>query len=228
TRAWRGVSPDRPCSVAAIHGHEGRAAASRGREAGLEAARDAFYRGDIARKIVAFMKQEGGLLSSEDLAEYRSPVGPPERRRFGDLEVFTCGAWCQGPVLLQTLALLEGTDLAGLGQNSPDYIHHITEALKLAFSDREAYYGDPAKVEVPLATLISAEYAGERRKLIRPDNAWPEMPPPGEIGRRGKHELLGRLTAREAARLRAGLGEPNLEPDTSYVCVADRHGNLFS
>src|SRR5919201_773342 len=131
---------------------EERAAAHRGREAGLEAARDAFYRGDIARKIVAFMKQEGGLLSAEDRAEYRSPVGPPERRRFGDLEVFTCGAWCQGPVLLQTLALLEGTDLAGLGQNSADYIHHVTEALKLAFADREAYYADPAFGEVPLPT----------------------------------------------------------------------------
>src|SRR5712692_2957677 len=79
------------------------AASGRGREAGLEAARDAFYRGDIARKIIAFMKEEGGLLSAEDLADYRSPVGPPERRRFGDLEVFTCGAWCEGPVLLQTL-----------------------------------------------------------------------------------------------------------------------------
>src|SRR6266446_1487932 len=194
---------------------EERSAASRGREAGLEAARDAFYRGDIARKIVGFMKQEGGLLSAEDLAEYRSPVGLPERRRFGDLEVFTCGAWCQGPVLLQTLALLEGTDLAALGQNSPDYIHHLTEALKLAFADREAYYGDPAIVEVPLATLISAEYAAERRKLIRPDKAWPEMPPPGDLGRAG-------------ARFRASIGEPNPEPDTSYVCVADRHGNLFS
>src|SRR6266853_743873 len=71
---------------------EEKAAASRSRDAGLEAARDAFYRGDIARRIVAFMKQEGGLLSAEDLAEYSSPVGPPERRRFGDLEVFTCGA----------------------------------------------------------------------------------------------------------------------------------------
>jgi gamma-glutamyltranspeptidase/glutathione hydrolase len=164
---------------------EERATASRGRDAGLEAARDAFYRGDIARKIIAFMEEEGGLLSAEDLAEYRSPVGPPERRRFGDLEVFTCGAWCQGPVLLQTLALLEGTDLAGLGQNSPDYIHQLTEALKLAFADREAYYGDPAKVEVPLATLISSEYAAERRKLIRPDRASPEMPPPGDLGRAG-------------------------------------------
>ena len=194
---------------------EERAVGSRGREAGLEAARDAFYRGDIARKIVAFMKEEGGLLSAEDLAEYHSPVGPPERRRFGDLEVFTCGAWCQGPVLLQTLALLEGTDIAGLGHNSADAIHHITEAMKLAFADREAYYGDPAKVEVPLATLISTEYAAERSKLIRPDRAFPEMPPPGDLGRAGD-------------RFRASLGEPNPEPDTSYVCVADRHGNLFS
>jgi gamma-glutamyltranspeptidase/glutathione hydrolase len=194
---------------------EERAAAPRGREAGLEAARDAFYRGDIAREIVAFMKQEGGLLSAEDLAEYRSPIGPPERRRFGDLEVFTCGAWCQGPVLLQTLALLEGTDLSSLGQNSADYIHQVAEALKLAFADREAYYGDPVMVEVPLATLISSEYAGERRKLIRPDRAASEMPPPGDLGRAG-------------ARFRASLGDPNPEPDTSYVCVADRFGNLFS
>jgi gamma-glutamyltranspeptidase/glutathione hydrolase len=194
---------------------EERAAAGRGREAGLDAARDAFYRGDIARKIVAFMKQEGGLLSAEDLAEYRSPVGPAERRRFGDLEIFTCGAWCQGPVLLQTLALLEGTDLAGLGHNSADYVHHLTEALKLAFADREAYYGDPARVEVPLATLISAEYATERRKMIRPDRAFPEMPPAGELGR-------------AVGRFEPHAGDPNPEPDTSYVCVADRHGNIFS
>src|SRR5207302_278208 len=97
---------------------------------------DAFYRGDIAKKIVAFMKAEGGLLSAEDLAGYHSPVGPAERRRFGDLEVFTCGAWCQGPVLLQTLALLEGTDIKALGHNSADYVHHLTEALKLAFAHR--------------------------------------------------------------------------------------------
>ncbi len=201
---------------AASGGHSGRGG---GREAGLDAAHDAFYKGDIAKKIVSFMKQEGGLLSAEDLADYRSPVGPPERRRFGDLEVFTCGAWCQGPVLLQTLALLEGTDLAGLGHNSADYIHRLTEALKLAFADREAYYGDPALVEVPLATLFSEEYAAERRKLIRPDKAWPEMPPPGEIGSRAP------LGFGDFAR---GAGNPNPEPDTSYVCVADRWGNLFS
>jgi len=194
---------------------EEKAAASRGRDAGLEAARDAFYRGDIARKIVAFMKQEGGLLSAEDLAEYHSPVGPAERRRFGDLDVYTCGAWCQGPVLLQTLALLEGADLKGLGLNSAGYVHHLTEALKLAFADREAYYTDPKVGEVPLPTLISSEYAAERAKLIDPHKAWPEMPPPGNLGA-------------QAPKLRPSPGNPFPEPDTSYVCAADRWGNLFS
>ncbi len=193
---------------------EERAAAGRGREAGLEAARDAFYRGDIAKKIVAFIKEEGGLLSAEDLADYRSPVGPPERRRFGDLEVFTCGAWCQGPVLLQTLALLEGTDLAALGHNSADYVHHLAEAVKLAFADREAYYGDPALVEVPIATLISAEYAAERRKMIRPDRAFPEMPPAGELGR-----AVGRFAPR--------AGDPN--PGARYLlCLRRRPPRAIS
>ncbi len=165
------------------------------------------------------MQEQGGLLSMEDLAEYRSPVGPPERRRFGDLEVFTCGAWCQGPVLLQTLALLDGVDLKALGHNSADYVHTLTEALKLAFADREAYYTDPARGHVPLATLISSQYAAERRKQIRPDRAWPEMPPAGEVNGGGEVGFGG---------LRASPPNPFPEPDTSYVCVADRWGNLFS
>src|SRR5579872_2609108 len=198
---------------------EEKAAAGRGREAGLEAARDAFYRGDIAKKLVAFMKEQGGLLSAEDLAEYHSPVGPPERRRFGDLDVFTCGAWCQGPVLLQTLALLEGIDLKALGHNSADYVHTLTEALKLAFADREAYYTDPATGDVPLATLISPEYAAERRKQIRPDRAWPELPPAGEVNG-GREVGFGGL--------RESRPNPFPEPDTSYVCAVDRWGNVFS
>ena len=117
--------------------------------------------------------------------------------------------------MLQTLALLEGTDLEALGHNSADYIHTLTEALKLAFADREAYYTDPAVGNVPLPTLISSEYAAERRKLIRPDQAWPEMPPPGQLGAMDQ-------------RLRASPPNPNPEPDTSYVCAADRWGNMFS
>ena len=196
-----------------------KAAAGRGREAGLDAAHGAFYRGDIGRKIVSFIQGEGGLLSMKDLAEYHSPVGPPERRHFGDLDVYTCGAWCQGPVLLQTLALLEGTDLKALGHNSADYVHTLTEALKLAFADREAYFTDPATGHVPLATLTSAEYAAERRKQIRPDKAWAEMPPAGEVNGNGEIGF---------GKPRPSAPNPFPEPDTSYVCAVDRWGNVFS
>ena len=207
---------------------EEKAAAKRGREAGLEAARDAFYVGDIAKKIVAFMKQEGGLLSAEDLADYHSPVGPAERRRFGDLEVFTCGAWCQGPTLLQTLALLEGTDLTALGHNSADYVHHLTEALKLAFADREAYYTDPAIGAVPLPTLISSEYAAERRKLIDPNKAWPEMPPPGDLGAQAPKLAAERAEPAPRARYllclrRRPLGQSVLgDAERRFLRLADR------
>ena len=179
---------------------EEKAAAGRGREAGLEAARDAFYRGDIARKIVGFIQEQGGLLSAEDMANYHSPVVPPERRRFGDLEVYTCGAWCQGPTLLQTLALLEGTDLKALGHNSADYIHTLTEALKLAFADREAYYTDPAVGNVPLPTLISSEYAAERSKLIRPDQGVARNAAAGPARRDGP------AAARQPAKPEPGAG----------------------
>jgi len=193
--------------------------AARGdRLAGLEAARAAFYRGDIAQKIVAFQRAEGGFLSEQDLADYRSPVTPPEQLDRGNIKVYTCGAWCQGPALLQTLKLLEGTDLKALGHNSPSYIHRLTEALKLAFADREAYYTDPALGHVPLDRLLSDEYAARRRASIDPARAWPEMPAPGE---------LGDLTA--AARpLVAASGEPIPDRDTSYVCVVDKDGNVFS
>jgi len=92
--------------------------------------------------------------------------------------VHSCGAWCQGPLLLQALNLVEGFDLAALGHNSPAYIHAVTEAIKLAAADREAWYGDPKFIDVPLDILLSAAYAADRRGMIRPDRAWPEMPKP--------------------------------------------------
>jgi gamma-glutamyltranspeptidase/glutathione hydrolase len=192
--------------------------AARGdRLAGLEAARAAFYRGDIAQKIIAFMRAEGGFMTERDLADFRSPVTKPERLDRGDISVFTCGAWCQGPALLQALKLLEGTDLKALGHNSVAYIHRLTEALKLAFADREAYYTDPALGRVPLDRLLSDDYARQRRAAIDPERAWPEMPAPGDLG-----------AAPAARRLVAAGGEPARDRDTSYVCVVDRHGNVFS
>src|SRR5262245_56931942 len=125
-------------------------AAARGRRAGLQAARDRFYRGDIAREIAAFYAAEGGLLTYEYLADFRVQIEEPVRARFREYEIYTCGPWCQGPVLAQVLALLDGEDLAALGHNAAAYVHHLTEALKLAFADRERYYGDPEFVDVPM------------------------------------------------------------------------------
>jgi gamma-glutamyltranspeptidase/glutathione hydrolase len=192
--------------------------AARGdRLAGLEAARAAFYRGDIAQKIVKFHQENGGFVTEQDLAEYRSPVTPAAHLAQGNIQVYTCGPWCQGPVLLQTLKLLEGTDLKGLGHNSPAYIHRLTEALKLAFSDREAYYTDPAVGHVPLDVLLSDDYAARRRAAIDPKRAWPEMPAAGEID----------LPA-TVRKLIAANGEPSPDRDTSYVCCVDAKGNVFS
>src|SRR5215468_1190634 len=156
------------------------AARSRGRAAGLAAARDAFYRGDIAQAIVRHQKEKGGFLSADDLANYRSGFDAPATTTFGDIQLYACGPWCQGPSLLQALNLLDAAELRALGHNSPGYLHRITEAVKLAFADREAYFGDPRVVDVPIEALLSQEYARRRRSMIRPDRAWPEMPPAGD------------------------------------------------
>src|SRR5436190_14804566 len=116
------------------------AAQHRGREAGLAAARDAFYRGDIARAIVKFQKEQGGFLSADDLANYHSGFDEPVSTTFGDIRLYACGPWCQGPSLLQALNLLDGAELRKLGHNSAGYLHRITEAVKLSFADREAYF----------------------------------------------------------------------------------------
>ena len=158
-----------------------KSAAAQGRAAGLKAARDAFYRGDIAHTIVAYHKANGGLMTAQDLAEFRVAVEPPVKTRFAGIDMYSCGAWCQGPVLQQMLGVLNGIDLKGMGHNSLDYAHVVTEAMKLAFADRECYYGDPRFVNVPIETLLSDAYAKTRRAMIRPERAWEEMPPYGEI-----------------------------------------------
>jgi len=194
---------------------------SHGREAGLAAARDAFYRGDIAAAIVKHQRENGGLLRAEDLSEFRVGIERPEHVRFGDVSVYACGPWCQGPSLLQALNLLDGSELARLKHNSPEYLHRLVEALKLAFADRDAYFGDPRFVKVPMDALLSPEYAAKRKTLIRPDRAWSEMPPAGTAA-----ELAAAPPAHALPPPERIWSAP--EPDTSYVCVVDRHGNAFS
>jgi gamma-glutamyltranspeptidase/glutathione hydrolase len=201
---------------------EERAASGRGRAAGLAAARDAFYRGDLATVMTRYHREHGGWLTMDDLASYRSEVEAPLRTTFHGTEVLTCGPWCQGPVLLQMLSLLEGDDLRALGHNTPAYVHLVTEAMKLCFADRDRYYGDPRFVNVPMKALLSASYAAERRRLIRDGMAWPEMPPAGDVKDAG---APGRSNAAHTAMSAAREALPG---DTSYVCVVDRHGNVVS
>jgi gamma-glutamyltranspeptidase / glutathione hydrolase len=190
-----------------------------GRVAGLRAARDAFYRGDIAAAIARYHREHEGWLTMEDMAAYSVTFEPPVHTRFGDIDLYACGPWCQGPVLPQALNIVSGVDLRGLGHNSPQYIHTLTEALKLAFADRHRYYADPRFVKVPLDVLLSEAYAAERRRRIDPHKAAPGMPDPGDA--------YGAGPAPQAVP-QTSSGESTQEPDTSYVSVIDRYGNAFS
>ena len=196
--------------------------AAQGREAALQAARDFFYKGEIAEEIVRFVQVEGGLLTMEDMAEFSVGVDTPPSIDYRGIEVYACGPWCQGPVNLQALKILEGFDLRGMGHNTAAYAHTVIEALKLAFSDREAYVGDPDFVDVPMAGLLSKSYAEERRAAIDPFHAAPEMPLSGDPW---PHQGM---PARNGHPARPDLVAGGLPADTSYASVVDRWGNAFS
>lgn len=162
-----------------------------GREGALRKARDEFYKGDIARHLVEWQRENefrdgtgvvsSGLLSLEDLATFATRFEAPTRTNYRGRDVFKVGPWSQGPILLQTLNILEGFDLRAMGPLSGQYLHTVIEALKLAFADREKYYGDPDFASVPMRGLLSKEYAAARRALIgdeasrdlRPGNPYP-------------------------------------------------------
>ncbi|MGU3663505.1 gamma-glutamyltransferase family protein [Methylobacterium sp. A49B] len=196
------------------------AAKKHGRTAGLRAARDAFYCGDLMRMIIRFHAENGGLLTESDMTRFQVRVEPTVSTSFAGLEVHSCGFWCQGPTLLQALNIVEGLDLVGLGHNSVGYVHHIAEALKLSLADREAYYGDPLHIEVAADLLLSKAYAAERRAHIRSDVAWPGLPAPGHIPGRQADVVLHPVWASDGP-----LGPSR---DTSYACVLDRWGNAVS
>ena len=190
-------------------------AKNRGREAGLDAARERFYRGDIARDIVAWSDANGGLLAASDLARFTTRLEAPVRADYRGVTVFKCGPWSQGPVFLQQLKLLEGFDLAAMGHNSADYIHAVIESAKLSFADREAYYGDPEFVDVPLDGLLSDRYAAIRRELI--DSAHASM-----------DQRPGDPIAMRALRDAPAAGARPWGAGTIHVTAADRDGNMIA
>ena len=194
------------------------------RLAGLRAARDSFYRGEIAQSVVDSSRRVGGIMSLDDLAGYRARFEEPVRTSFMGLEVCTQSTWTQGPVLLQALNILEHFDLRAMGHNSPSYIHTVTEAIKLAFADRERFYGDPEFAQVPIDGLVSKEYAASRASLIAPDAAHPGLPPAGEPWRYSTSSPSAR--GKDPAVLPAAAGGGGGEAGTTHFAVIDREGNM--
>lgn len=136
------------------------------RKAKLAAVHDAFYRGDVAAEIVAYVRSKEGLLAREDFAAFETRLEAPVSLRVGDAELFKCGFWSQGPAELQTIALMLRHDPVAMGHGSADYCHLLVECMKLAYADREQYYGDPTQAMVPAEVLLSDEYSAQRAALI--------------------------------------------------------------
>lgn len=195
---------------------------SRGsRRAGIVAARERFYKGDVARDIGAFSERVGGLLRADDLAGYRAGFEAPLETTFMGKRILGQAGWTQGPVLMQALGMLETLDLRAMGHNSTRYIHAVTEALKLAFADRERFYGDSAGTGVPITELIAPAYLRERAREIRMDRAAPAAPAPGDPRGRGH--------AANGAAMRASAPEAVVHPPdgTTHVAAIDRDGNMI-
>ena len=203
------------------------AAASEDRINGLNAARDVFYKGSVAKTIVESSAKVGGILSMEDLANYKSEFGEPVSTTFEGHEIFGHDSWTQGPMLQQTLNLLEHFDLKAMGHNSPEYIHTVSEALKLVFGDREAYYADPNYADVPIDGLLSKEYAAERVGLIDPERALPEQAAPGDPWKYSNG--VGAVPATEViAASGNGVSDSSSHEGTTHVSVLDDQGNMVN
>ena len=212
------------------------------RDAQIEKARDTYYRGFVAEAIDRFYRTaklmdstgrcNGGLLRADDLACYRAKIEPTVSRRYRDVVVHKTGPWGQGPVFLQTLALLEGFDLDAMEPAGDSFVHKLVECLKLGYADREVFYGDPDFVDVPLVTLLSDSYATSRRELVT-EAASVDMRP-GEL--QGAVERMQRVLAMAGAEspVNLGYGEPTFPPlpvewgDTVHIDVVDRFGNMVA
>ena len=215
------------------------------REAQIEAARRVWAEGFIAETIGDWLadaevmdatgRRDRGVLTAQDMAGWRARVEAPVTGAFGDgWQVHKTGPWGQGPVLLQALALLDGIDLAAMDPAGPDFVHIVTEAMKLAYADREAYYGDPAHIDVPLETLLSPDYASARRGLIGAQASHAHRP-----GRVPGFEHLadGAIARAERFATEPGAGAAGEPPmahhaarrgDTVHLDVIDRWGNMVS
>ncbi len=180
----------------------------------LQAARDRFYKGDIADQLVAYYKEKGGFLRKRDLEAHQTLLEDPVSIAYRGYRVYKCGPWTQGPYLCQTLKILEGFELRKMGHLSSDYIHVLVEALKLGLADRDYYYGDPRFADVPIGPLLSDRYAALRRTLVDLEQASLEVRPGDPVGMKALSDQPGKY--------RPGRG------GTTTCVVADRWGNFVS
>jgi len=198
-------------------------AAGKGRQAGLRAARDRFYKGDIAREMAAFSEENGGLFRYEDFANYHAKLEEPVSVNYRGFTVYKNPSASQGPAELMALNILEGYDLKKMGLNSPDYIHTSVEALKLAMADRDTYLGDTDFIQIPYPGLLSKDYAAERRKLIDSAKASLDFRP-GDVAAYAGPGYKPVNRPRDV-NLR---GNADHTGDTSYIAIVDRARNMVS
>jgi gamma-glutamyltranspeptidase / glutathione hydrolase len=195
-------------------------AAGKDRVGAIDAVRDYFYRGEIARKIDEFSKANSGLIRYEDMAAFRLEPEEAVSGTYRGYQVFKPGFWSQGPSLIQALNILEGYDMRAAGINSAEYIHRGVEALKLAYADRDTYYGDPAFNRIPADVLLSKEYGAARRALITRTASLEFVP--GEInGKVGEHPA-------HSSSVRIKIDDELMARDTTCVDTIDKEGIMFS
>jgi gamma-glutamyltranspeptidase/glutathione hydrolase len=213
--------PDLARTLRAMDAAEKKALASgASREAAIDAVRDYFYRGEVAKKIDEFSKANKGLLRYEDMAAFHLAPEDPVSTDFHGYKVYKPGFWSQGPAMIETLNMLSGIQFTGMRWNSADYINTVVEALKLAYADRDTYYGDPKFVKVPEARLLSMEYANERRALIGKNASLLFLP--GKIGDNPPvHPSRSEI-------VRMKIDDQLMAHDTTCVDTVDKDGIMFS
>jgi len=210
-----------------------RARKSEGRAAGIIAARDRFYKGDIADEMVAFLKQHQAPFDRDDFAEFFARIEQPSMTTYRGYEVYKHWFGGQGPALLEALNILEQFDLHAMKHNSADYIHTVVEALKLAYADRDSYYGDPAFVETPAEGLLSKAYAKQRAELIDPRHASHAYIAGNPLSFDSHVKTWNYWTANLADAAKSGGPVVDPEPvanalkDTTHIAIIDKDGNIF-
>ena len=193
------------------------------RRDGIVAARKCFYSGEISEAIIDASDRVGGILTSVDLEQYEAKYANPVGTTFMGYGIYGHSTWTQGPVLQQALNILEHFDLKSMGHNSTEYVHVVVEALKLALSDREAFYGDPDFASIPIDGLLSKEYGTERALLISMDKASPGMP---HFGDPWKHSAYDGSVSQQPSYATGKHSDRQHESGTTHITVADRDGNM--